>query len=282
MKTLKAIALCVCTFFFGALQSAAADSKSTLPFNETLCITFGGVWSPNTCTISTNYTNKADFNIGAGESLLISNNTIFSNFGVINNAGTIARTSSYLSNIEAKLVNRGIINNTGAIAALNAISNLPSGKISNSGLIISPNVVFTNDGEITNSNTIDFANGVFTNRGDLINDSRSAVIRGNLGGVFVNDWGGSISNDGIIASYYIFSNYGKIINNFILGNNGKFNNRGKIYNNGFIANRDNFDNLGNIRNFGAISNTGIFTNTGRFVGCITNIEPGVIYGVSSC
>lgn len=282
MKRLQLIAVCA-SILFGALQSAAADIKPIFPFNEKLCTTFQGSWSPNTCTISTNSINRINFNIGIGESLFISKNTTFSNYGEINNAGTIANISG-MSNLGANLINKGIINNSGTIASLNggAISNLPSGKISNGGLIISNFGSFiTNDGEIINSNTIDF-NGTFTNRGDINNDNRSAVIRSNLAGVFINDWGGTVLNDGLLISYYKINNNGRILNNRLIGNNGQFNNKGKIYNEANIINRDNFSNLGIINNLGNLYNIGIFKNTGRFFGCINNPEPGIIYGVPSC
>ena len=282
MKRLQVIVLCV-ALLFGALQSAAADSKSTLPFNEFLCIKLRGNWSPNTCTISTNITNRANINIGVGESILISSNTIFTNYGVINNAGTIADING-VSNLGANFINKGIIRNTGTIASLNggAISNLPSGTIANNGLIFSNFGSFIyNDGLLVNSNEIGF-DGTFTNRAKVNNDNASAIIRGGTGGSFNNESSGDVTNNGLIQSYYKINNNGTILNNRIIGNNGQFNNKGKIYNKFNLINRGNFYNLGFVNNFGNLSNIGSFDNTGRFIGCINNIEPGIIYGVLAC
>jgi hypothetical protein len=166
----------------------------------------------------------------------------------------------------------------------------PSGEINNSGLIRNDQSLITNHGVIINYGTIEqlfFGEldnyGSLTNAGTIrnlqappsINNYGSLTNTGTLfQGTITNDAAGNIINSGVIASWFLFNNYGTITNYETIDStqnpDSPFNNYGTINN---IAT---FRNEATLNNHGIITNDGELINQGADTGTITNYPDGTI------
>lgn len=205
--------------FLGSQDAHAATNT----LNGSFCGVMGGTWSPNTCTITSDYKiNSSDtLSIQSGTILVISSSSVLIIEGTLDNSGTIeVYDSSTLRNYS------GTLNNSGTITVSNTSGNGIHNRetLNNSGIIIVSNsggtgidnysgtinnylVIHVHEyGTITNSGTMLNDNGVFSKIYLECNGVISGTISGNLPiDLCIDDDGDGIPN--YLDNCYDISNF---------------------------------------------------------------------------